>query len=284
MISRHILVVLAAMGYATPSFGQQDIDKEFQEASEDHMREELGVNEITAPSIAQILKDFGNFMPVPIEIIAANPRDAVYDNRLQTSLHFGALVADGFMLTIAERSQDIQDIGRALIRQSRALGVGDRLTKRSKSLFEYSEKGDWHKMREELVRTQADVEKSMLDLHDEQMSHMISLGGWLRGFQLAANSCAQSYSPDKALILGRVEIMDYYIDRLDTLHPRLKKTEFVSTITSRIKSLRDLAAEAEGRAPTESEVKKMRDLANSIESVALGPVDSDGKILSSSTQ
>ena len=47
-------------------------------------------------------------------------------------------------------------------------------------------------MREELIRTQADVEKTMIDLHDEEMAHMISLGGWLRGFQLAANSCAQS--------------------------------------------------------------------------------------------
>jgi hypothetical protein len=139
-------------------------------------------------------------------------------------------------------------------------------------------------MREELVRTQADVEKSMLELHDEQMSHMISLGGWLRGFQLAANSCAQNYSPDKALILGRVEIMDYYLDRLDTLHPRLKKTEFASTLTSKLNGLRDLAAEAGGRAPTESEVRKMRDLANSIESIALGPVDSDGKILSPPSQ
>jgi hypothetical protein len=139
-------------------------------------------------------------------------------------------------------------------------------------------------MREELVRTQSDVEKSMLELHDEEMSHMISLGGWLRGFQLAANSCAQSYTADKALVLGRVEIMDYYIDRLDTLHPRLQKTEFVSTITSRIKTLRDLAGETQGRAPTESEVKKMRDLANSIESVVFGPVDNDGKILSSSAQ
>ena len=88
---------------------------------------------------------------MPLDISEANPRDAVYDNRLQTSLHFGALVADGFMLTIAERSRDVQDIGRALVRQSRALGnQGDRLTKRSKSLFEYSEKGDWQGMREEL--------------------------------------------------------------------------------------------------------------------------------------
>jgi hypothetical protein len=283
MIAPRVLVFLA-LGYATASFAQEPVDQEREAASEDFMRDESGVNEITAPSIKQILQDFSSFSPVPLDIIAENPRGAVYDNRLQTSLHIGALVADGFMLTIAERAQDIQDIGRALIRQSRALGVGDRLTKRSKSLFEHSEKGDWPGMREELIRAQADVEKSMLDLHDEQMSHMISLGGWLRGFQLAANSCSQNYTPDRALVLGRVEIMDYYIDRLDTLHPRLKKTEFVATMTSRIKSLRDLAAEAQGRPPTETEVTKMRDLANAIESVALGPVDSDGKILSSSTR
>jgi hypothetical protein len=284
MISRHVLSVIAALGAATLLLAQEEpADKELQQASDDFMRDELGVNEITAPSIAQILKDFSSFIPVPLDIIAANPRDAVYDNRLQTSLHFGALVADGFMLTIAERSQDVQDIGRALIRQSRALGVGDRLTKRSKSLFEYSEKGDWQGMREELVRTQTDVEKSMIDLHDEEMSHMISLGGWLRGFQLAASNCAQRYSPEKARILGGVEIMDYYIDRLETLHPRLKKTEFVSALISNIKSIRDVAAGAEGQVPSEAEVVTMRDLANGIEAVALGPVDSDGKIISSST-
>jgi hypothetical protein len=287
MILRHLSVVIASLGIAA-LFAQQDSEKGgaeagIEEASDDFMRDELGVNEITAPSISQILKDFGGFLPIQFEIIAANPRDAVYDNRLQTSLHFGALVADGFMLTVAERSKDVQDIGRALIRQSRALGVGDRLTKRSKSLFEYSEKGDWHGMREELIKTQADVEKSMLDLHDEQMSHMISLGGWLRGFQLASNSCAQSYNTEKALVLGRIEIMDYYLDRLETLHPRLKKTEFVSRLIASVKDLRDLAAEATGRAPTEAEVKKMRDLANLIEGVALGPVDADGNILPAPT-
>jgi hypothetical protein len=282
MISYRLPAVVAALAAATALFAQQEADNELEETSDDYMRDELGVNEITAPSIAQILKDLASFVPVPMDIIAANPRNATYDNRLQTSLHIGALVADGFMLTIAQRSQDLQDIGRALIRQARALGVGERLTKRSKSLFEYSEKGDWQGMREELIRTQSDVEKTMIDLHDEQMSHIISLGGWLRGFQLAANSCAQNYTPDKAMILSRLEIMDYYIDRLETLHPRLKKTEFVSTLTANIKSVRDLAANAEGRAPTEDEVKKMRDLANDIEAVALSPVDSDGKIMSSS--
>jgi hypothetical protein len=283
MSSRRLLVVLALQAAVMALSAQEDTDQELDETSEEYMRDELGVNEITAPSIAQILKDLASFIPVPMDIIAANPRSAIYDNRLQTSLHIGALVADGFALTIAERSADVQDIGRALIRQSRALGVGERLTKRSKSLLEYSEKGDWQGMREELIRTQADVEKTMIDLHDEEMAHMISLGGWLRGFQLAANSCAQSYSSAKAAILGRTEIMDYYLDRLETLHPRLKSTEFVSTLIANIKIVRDLAADAEGRVLTEEEVKKMRDLANASEAVALGPVDSDGKIISSSS-
>jgi len=261
---------------------QEKIEKEFQWESDSYVRDELGVNDITAPSISRILKDFGIFQPIQLDIIAANPRDAVYDNRLQTALHFGSLVADGFMLTIAERPQDIQDVGRSLIRQSRALGVNDRLTRRSKSLFEASDKGDWQSMREELIKTQADVEKSMLDLHDEQMAYMVSLGGWLRGFQLAANSCAVKYSADRAAILGRSDIMDYYLDRLNTLHPRLKKTEFVSVITAKLRDLLAVTTSTAGK-PSEADVKKMRDLANEIEAVALGPVDSEGKILKPTT-
>ena len=55
---------------------------------------------------------------------------------------------------------------------------------------------------------------------------------WLRGFQLGAVSTASNYSQSKARVLGNVEIMDYFIDRLETLHPRLKKTEMVATLLS----------------------------------------------------
>ena len=251
---------------------------ELEAESNQHMRDELGVNDITTPSISNLLKDFSTFQPIAFDIIDANPRDASYSNRLQTALHFGSLVADGFMLTVAERPQDIQDVGRALIRQSRALGVGDRLTMRSKSLFEASDNRNWVAMREELIRTQSDVEQSMIDLHDEQMAHMISLGGWLRGFQLAANSCADKYSEDRARILAHPEIMDYYLDRLSTLHPRLLKTQFVTTLTAKLTELLALVSSTSDRAPNVEEVGRMRDLANAMEAVALAPVDSEGNI------
>jgi hypothetical protein len=183
------------------------------------------------------------------------------------------------MLTIAERPQDVQNIGKELIRQSKALGVGERLTTRSKSLFELSDKGDWVGMREELVRTQEDVEQSMMELHDEEMAHMISLGGWLRGFQLGATSTVERYSKAKAALLGRVEVVEYFLDRLDTLNPRLKKTDMVTEFIKRIREIRLVLVETKGEPPTEEQVLKLKKLADAAEAVATARVDSEGKFL-----
>lgn len=271
-----ILVLTASCFSAL--MAQSDSLKELEASSTEHMREELGVNPVTSPSIASLLKDLEAFRPVPLKAIESANREASFSNRLQTALHFGSLVADGFMLAIAERPQDVQDIGRELIRQSRALGVGERLAKRSKSLFELSDKGDWVGMRGELVKTQADVEESMMELHDEEMAHMVSLGGWLRGFQLGAVSTDERYSPAKAEILGRVDVMEYFLDRLDTLNPRLKATQMVSEFTDRIKKIRLVAVETQGAPPSPDQVARMRKLADEAEQIATSKVDGDGKI------
>ena len=271
-----VFFMLAVFLPAAGLFASDKIDTELKQSSDDYMREELGVNPITTPSIQAILKQLELFRPIPLELIDSAKRDATFNNRLQTAMHFGSLVADGFMLTIAERPKDVQDVGKALIRQARALGVGERLTKRSKSLLEFSDKGDWLGMRQELVRTQQDVETSMLELRDEEMAHMISLGGWLRGFQLGANSTASSYTPNKAKILANADIIDYFLDRLSTLHPRLKKTEFVKTLTERIRGIRNLITENQGQALTPDQVAKIRDLANEAEAAAVAKVDEEG--------
>ena len=270
------IFMLAVCLPAAGLFSADKIDTELKQSSDDYMREELGVNPITTPSIQDILKQLELFRPIPVELIGSAKRDATFNNRLQTAMHFGSLVADGFMLTLAERPKDIQDVGKALIRQARALGVGERLTKRSKSLLELSDKGDWLGMRQELVRTQQDVETSMLELRDEEMAHMISLGGWLRGFQLGANSTASSYTPNKAKILANADNIDYFLDRLSTLHPRLKKTEFVKTLTERIRGIRNLITENQGQALTPDQVAKIRDLANEAEAAAVAKVDEEG--------
>lgn len=107
---------------------------------------------------------------------------------------------------------------------------------------------------------------------------MVSLGGWLRGFQLGAVSTDERYSPAKAEILGRVDVMEYFLDRLDTLNPRLKATQMVSEFTDRIKKIRLVAVETQGAPPSPDQVARMRKLADEAEQIATSKVDGDGKI------
>ena len=119
----------------------------------------------------------------------------------------------------------------------------------------------------------------MMELHDEEMAHMISLGGWLRGFQLGATSTEERYSAAKAQVLGRIEVAEYFLDRLDTLNPRLKQTEMVALFIARIRDIRLVLVETQGQPPTEAQVAKLKKLADQAEAIATTRVDADGKIL-----
>lgn len=256
----------------------EQIEEMLDESSDQHMREELGVNPITAPMIRNLLKELEQFRPVPIDVVMQNRRDLNFSNRLQTAMHFGSLVADGFMLTLAERQADIEVIGRALIRQANQLGVGDRLTRRSKSILERSSRGDWIGMRQELIDTQADVENAMMELRDEEIAHLVSFGGWLRGFQLACHATAANYFPNRAQGLVNVEVVEYFRDRLSTLHPRMQDTELVTGINRHLEQVLNLMKETQGRAPTKVEVEQMRDQADAIFLLSVSPVNEEGRI------
>lgn len=276
-----ILSIGAWLG-ATGAQAQDDGDavgEDLSEGSASHMREELGVNDTTAPAIQKLLLDLDSFQPIPMKLVESDDLNATFPNRFQTALHFGIVVADGFVIVINQRPQSIQNIGRALLNQARALGVGDTLTRRAASLIDLGQKGDWAKLREELIKTQSDVEGAMMNLHDEEMAHLISFGGWLRGFQLAVNATADNYTLQRAAGLKRLDVMSYFIDRLDTLNPRLKQTPLVALLLSKLKTIYAISSKAGERPPSESEVKEMRVLADEMIAAVLSKTDDKDKLL-----
>lgn len=237
------------------------------ESAEQHYREELGVNEITTPLVGNVFSDLELFLPPPLEMVASFDLRRSFPNRFQTSLQFGALVANGFVATIGRQKQMVIDTGRALIREAQKLNAGQRLTGRSKSLFEASQRDDWQALRQEFNSTQEDVEESMLELKDGELADLVSLGGWLRGFQLACHVTAEHYSPVKATNLVRPALMDYFIVRMDNLSPTLKKSPCTVAITADLKTIRSIALA--GNTPTEGDVARMASLADHAMNAAL---------------
>ena len=219
-----------------------DAQEDSDLTSDSHYREELGVNQYTTPSIEQLFNALDALKPIPTQELTRPPRALRIDNRARFALSFGVLIGDAFLAVEAEESKPIEALGRELLRRAKGLGVQQRVNRHSKQLLDLAKQSNWTGLRKELIITQKDVETAMLDLRDEEMAHLISLGGWIRGLEIGAASVATDFSPERASMLRELDLLDYYLQRFDTLSTPLKSMPLIAQITAGLKEVREKLA------------------------------------------
>lgn len=205
-----------------------------------HQREELGVNPYTAPSVADIFQQLDDLKPLPFEELKRDFPQAPSTSRERMGLVFGGLVADGFLIVECQKKNLVEDLGRVLLRQARSLGVGDRVMRHSASLTELGKKGDWTAVRGELISTQQDVEEAMSQLRDQKMAHLISLGGWLRGLEIASGAVESNYTSDRAAALWQRDLINYFAEEMQTLPPAVAHAPLFEKIRGGVGAIRTL--------------------------------------------
>lgn len=225
-----------------------------------HVREEFGVNKFTAPSIKKIFEDLDSLGDLPYDELKRPIPTTTPSDRTELALQLGGLIADGFLVVEAEKLLDLEEVGRALWKRAKILGAGTRLSSHTKSLLENSALGDWKKLKEELAKTQKDVEVEMVLLRDVDAAHLISLGGWLRAFQIACVASLKPFDAKKARILGRVDVAEYFLMSLQTLEPRIQETAHIQKLTAGVEKLKNMLDVPESKAFTKDEVEGMNTL------------------------
>jgi hypothetical protein len=206
----------------------------------EHKREELGINPYTAPSVAEIFQQLDDLKPLPFDQLKRDFPQAAHTSREQMGMVFGGLIADGFLIVEAQKTNLVDDLGRLLLRQARSLGVGDRVMRHSASLTQLGKKGDWPAVRRELISTQQDVEQAMTELRDQKMAHLISLGGWLRGLEICAGAVETNYTTDRAAVLWQRDLINYFAEEIKTLPPAVAHTALFDTVRAGVNAIRAL--------------------------------------------
>lgn len=228
---------------------------------DEHIREEFGINEWTTPSIGKIFDIMGGLGTLSFDELKRKVPDKPPGDRVAVSLGLGALIADGFLVVQCEKVEAMEDVGRAMIKYAKALGAGSRMNRHTQSLLENSVQGDWASLRMELAKTQADVEGEMLQLRDVEIAHLISLGGWLRGFEISTDAVKASYTEEKSRQLGRRDIVEYYAASLENVNPDLVEKEPLKSLREGLTELLPLVDVPEGKALTVEEVAQLNKVA-----------------------
>jgi hypothetical protein len=257
--SRAISVLIAALVASTAIGANQEEPNEDKQ----HEREELGVNPYTTPSIERIFAQLDQLRPLPFDQLKRELPQSITAGRERKGLIFGGLIADGFLIVEAEKKNLVEGFGRILLEQARALGVGDRVMRHSASLTELGRHGDWQQVRQELIATQADVEQAMVELRDEKMAHLISLGGWLRGLEISAGAVEAELSPQRAKVFAQPDLAEYFGAELKTLPPTLAHMPLFEKIRDGIKKLQPILSKSPD-ALTRADIRAIRTEANEL--------------------
>src|SRR3977135_2811512 len=140
-----------------------------------------------------------------------------FPDRSRIALLLGTVIADGFIAVQAEDAPAVKDIGQRVQALARGIGVERSITQHAKAIIEAADKRRWDNVRQELDRTQNSVQQAMNEVHDEKLSQLVSLGGWLRGTEVLTTVVTKKYSEEGAELLHQPDLVNYFETRLQAM-------------------------------------------------------------------
>ena len=140
-----------------------------------------------------------------------------FAERPRIALLLGAVIADGFIAVQAEDAPTVKEIGQRVLALAKGIGVGNSITPHANAIIEAADKRNWENVRQELDRTQNSVQQAMNEVHDEKLSQLVSLGGWLRGTEVLTSVVKQHFSAAGAELLHQPDLLTYFQTRLQAM-------------------------------------------------------------------
>jgi hypothetical protein len=163
----------------------------------------------------------------------------------QISLLLGTVIAEGFIAVEAENVEEVKKIGKSVLSLSEAIGVKKAVQRRSQSIIESADEKEWKKVRRELDGALADVKEAMTEVGSEELSQLVSLGGWLRGTEALTAVVRKNFSKDGAELLHQPILLDYFDKRISTMAQR-RQTPLVLKVRQGLIEIRPLMGVSEG--------------------------------------
>lgn len=234
-----------------------------------HVREELAINEFTAPSISKLFDTLQFLMPLPLLETELQIPERMPLDRADLAIELGFLIADGFLIVQAEQLEKVPDLATKLTRYGKALGAGDRVNRHAASLLDSAKNKDVAQLKKELSSTQRDVESELVILRDADLAHLISLGGWIRALQVSTVAVDKQFSAERARKVMREDIADYYTESVAGLEPRISERPNYRAMRDVLAGLRAEMVIREGEDPKPETIKEIREQAQKLVQLAL---------------
>jgi hypothetical protein len=161
-------------------------------------------------------------------------------DQVQIALLLGAVVAEGFIAMEAEDAAEVRSVGTKVLALARALGVEHTVLRRSRSIMDCTDKGEWAAARREWDGVLSDLEQRLIALESEPLLQLVSLSGWVRGTEGICALVVQDYSPEHARMIRQPAMLDYLEKQLMAMPDRRRNHSMVVKMLDGLRKIRSL--------------------------------------------
>jgi hypothetical protein len=151
-------------------------------------------------------------------------------DRTKLSLLFGYTVAEGFVAVQAEDKEAVKGLGRDVINLAQSLGLSKSVLPHAQSILDAADKSNWSAIRKEFDLTQKTVRDTMEQMKDIDLSHCVSLGGWLRGTASVTSVVKKSFSADRAELLNQPMLVEHFLSMIEKMPAGTRDHDVVKSI------------------------------------------------------
>jgi hypothetical protein len=185
-------------------------------------------------------------------------KSANFMDRPRVALLLGTVIADGFIAVQAEDAPAVKEIGQRVQTLAKGIGVERSITSHAKAIIEAADKRKWQNVRQELDRAQKGVQQAMDELHDEKLSQLVSLGGWLRGTEVLTAVVSKRFSNEGAELLHQPDLLVHFQNQLQEM-PQNYDVPIVKQIQQALGEVKPMIDVGNARISAAS-VKKINDI------------------------
>lgn len=204
----------------------------FSGASPSRSAEDSGqqIEVLTVPSPAEFFAALDKIGKPDWASFYRDPIPTTYQVRALAAVNLGTLVTDGYVAVEAQDGQQVKNTGKDIITLARALGVGEHVLARGKSISDFADRNDWSALKEELDATTNEVRLAMAAQRDEGLAALITAGAWMRALQVGSRAAELSGESQAEEILSQEALVAYLRGDLESLPEASRNAPAVGSV------------------------------------------------------
>jgi hypothetical protein len=155
------------------------------------------------------------------------PMAAPTADREFIAIQLGILMTDGYIAVQARDAQALRNTGIDILTLAKKLNASQNLLARSQSIGDFTDKEDWHTLREELDASQNDVRLALMEQMDYNLVTLAATAAWVRQMGVAAKILESNYKPAPSSLLVQPALAGHFLARLRSLPERNRNSPIV---------------------------------------------------------